>query len=302
MNRTELRTATAKYGKYLASTGKSTATISNYGRVLKYFADFVGSNGIDEIDTMTVDDFRSMICEKASVNTAKQYLVTLHAFFKWCEVKKLISGNPVAPGDIPKGEPIEYDLLSLEEIEQLRNELEQPLKNPTANKIKNRAIMSILFYSGVRNDELRSICPKDLDYENGVIKIRHGKGNKYREVPFPEQAQTAVKFYCENIRPTYLADNEVLFGNLRNVKEWSKLTTTAIYSLCKRYIEKVTGHTGIGAHDIRHAFASFVSYAGVPTRTISLAMGHSSERITEQRYISILDGSAAPKVINSIFA
>ena len=69
----------------------------------------------------------------------------------------------------------------------------------------------------------------------------------------------------------------------------------------KRYVEKHTGHSGIGSHDLRHAYASYASHRGVPTRLLSLSMGHASETTTSKIYISVLDKQRAAMVVNGAF-
>ena len=195
MKVTEYTQAKDKYLAFLPSSkADSINTLNNYTRVLNDFERYLQAKIAHENDISTVDvlGYRAAIRERgAAQNTARQYLTDLSAFFTWCVRVKLIDESPVSPEDIPEAKEIEYTLLTRDEIDAL---LEY---RPGGAKLgaRNRAIITILLQSGLRNSELRALTLSDLDFERGTITVRHGKGDKSRLAPFPALSREAVKEY-----------------------------------------------------------------------------------------------------------
>lgn len=297
------KTATA-YIESLQSLKKSVQTVNAYRTALKRFTSYIAEHEQPEqtLTPITITNYRTDLHKNSSVNnnTVRYNLIVLHGFFEWCCRMGLTEQNPVNNADIPKSERIEYDLLSLEEIEMLLNS-DPKRKNPNAKR--NRAIINMLILTGIRNSELRYLKMGNLDFENSTIKIEHGKGDKFREVAFPDRVKYAVMEYLNSDENKInRTENDYLFTN----ENGTPLTRQGLTQTIKNHVRQVTGHNSIGAHDLRHAYASLSAHYQIPTRQISLSMGHASEAITEQIYISILDKSAAAVTVttkfNEIFA
>lgn len=298
------QTATA-YIESLQSLKKSVQTVQTYTTALKHFIDYIEQNHEQQtknISPVIINSYRTDLYNKSSVsvNTIRHNLIILHGFFEWCCRMGLTEQNPVNNADIPKSERIQYDLLSLEEIEQLLNNVP---KRKNQNSKRNKAIITLLILTGIRNSELRYLKMGNLDFENSTIKIEHGKGDKFREVAFPDRVKYAVMEYLNsNENKMNRTENDYLFTN----ENGTPLTRQGLTQTIKNHVRQVTGHNSIGAHDLRHAYASLSAHYQIPTRQISLSMGHASEAITEQIYISILDKSAAADTVttkfNEIFA
>ena len=310
MNKQQYQTTYKQYLNSLPSMKKSINTIKAYSLAFRKFEDYL--NGVahtSDISPIDVVNFRTALASTGiKSNTIKQYLIGLHSFFESAIRMKLTEENPVQMEEIPKTEPIEYDLLSMEEIKMAIANTTSPKGMTKELFVRNRAIVVLFLQAGLRNSELRSLTPADLDFEKCTITVKHGKGDKKRMIAFPATAREAVKEYLTSgIRPKHLTDKDWLFGSDCDKnghptygKEWHHLSSYALLLMIRRYIGGCTGkENGVKVHALRHAFASVVAEIGVPIRTVQLALGHSSVKVTEQVYAKVLNRTAVAESINT---
>lgn len=309
MTKTEYTQAKCKYLAFLPSSkADSPNTLTNYRRVLddfeRYLADIYNEN---EISTVDVLGYRAAVRERgAGQNTARQYLTDLSAFFAWCVRVKLAEENPVLPEDIPELKDVEYVLLTRAEIDAI---LAYKPKGETLGA-RNRAIVVLLIQSGLRNSELRGLTLADLDFENGVIKVKHGKGGKGRSVPFPALSRQVVKEYLTSgYRAADIPADAFLFGtyanengksNGKSSQSWHEIGSNELNYIVKRYVKRIVGKE-IHAHTLRHAAASLWDDLGAPMRTIQNGLGHNSVRTTERIYVTVLNKHKAAEDLTKIF-
>lgn len=154
--------------------------------------------------------------------------------------------------------------------------------------------------SAMRLAELLAITPEDLDWENGRAVVRHGKGDKYRLVPFPEVAQKAVRDYLGQRRGC--PEGMPLFVNVLKKGGYKPLNKrTAQYNITA-YVEAMTGRKDVSPHALRHSAASWWVSCGVPMREVQTLLGHSKMETTE-RYASLVAPDTAPiKRANAVMA
>lgn len=310
MTRTEYTQAKGKYLAFLPSSkADSFNTLQNYTRVLNDFEKYLtericNENGISTVDVL---GYRAAIRERgAAQNTARQYLTDLSAFFSWCVRMKLTGDNPVTPEDIPEQKEIEYTLLTRDEINAL---LEYKPKGAKLGA-RNRAIITMLLQSGLRNSELRELTLSDLDFEKRTITVRHGKGDKTRLAPFPALSRQAVTEYLKSeYRASDAPETAYLFGtyanenglsNGENAQEWHEMGSNVLNDIVKRYVKRITGKE-VHAHTLRHAAASLWDDLGAPMRTIQNGLGHSSVRTTERIYVTVLNKHKAAEDLTAAF-
>ena len=308
MNRQEYYKTTESYINALPSMNKSEQTIKTYALAVKKFGEYLEEQQTDEITPSDFVNFQSsLLATGIKANTIKHYLICLHAFFEYCVEMEIIEKNPINTKYFPKSQPIEYDVLSLDEIMKILSE--KPRKS---NKIycRNYAIMVLLIQSGLRNSELRNLTLSDLDFENGTITIRHGKGDKRRLVAFPRLSRQVIREYLESgVRPSNLSPNDYLFGSPcdehghKNAKNpWRQFSIAGINMLVKRYVKRVIGRdANIHCHSMRHCAASLWDDMGVSMRDMQLALGHSSMATTERIYTHVLNRQKATDNINMAF-
>lgn len=308
MNRTEYKESAERYIRALPSLGRSEQTIKAVARTLRSFGTYIEQNSVDAITSAVIEEYRIWLHGTVKNSTIATYLTLLQSFFAWCVRMGTIEQNPVLSELKPKPEIKEYDLLSREEIQiLLHSDCAHGMH--VENYARNKAIVCILLTSGIRNSELRALTPSDLCYEEGYITVRHGKGDKYRTVPFPALAQNAVKAYM-SVRPRDLTDRDLLFGSSasscgivssQNRTEWHELSSAALLNMINSYTRTVCGHE-VGVHTLRHAAASYWDDCGVAMRDVQTALGHSSVNTTEKIYVTVLRRDKAAKSINAVYA
>lgn len=292
----------------LKVSSKSTATYNQYAQVLGEFSEWLNGHTDDRTDVTTVitplivsEYKQALFTRGVKNNTALHYLTMLRAFFKWAIDNKLYTEQPVTKSLLPNAEQIKHDIPTIEEINLLLSG-KKPRYARHNTMQRNRAIVTLFIQSGLRVSELCNLRIKDLDFEHNNIYVDHGKGDKSRYAPFPSVARKNVQEYITHrrieLKPHNLPQNAFLFvGD----DEHKPLTRQAVTKLVRGYVERLTGHKGIGAHDLRHAAASIWDNRGANIRDVQKALGHSKVETTERIYVQILDRKKAAENINKVF-
>lgn len=308
MNREQYKKTAEEYITALPSMNKSKQTVAGYGLAIRKFSDFLDEQTIDEITPSVFIAFQSALTGTGiKANTINHYLTCLHSFFEYCKEMRLLNENPINTKYFPKSQPIEYSVLSHDEIMKILND-----KPKKANKIycRNYAIMVLLIQSGLRNSELRNLTLADLDFDKGTITVKHGKGDKRRIVAFPSLARQTIQEYLESgVRPSNLTANDYLFGttcgekgNWNRTADWQQFSIVNINTLVKRYVSRIVGrNANIHCHSMRHCAASLWDEMGVSLRDVQLALGHASLSTTERVYTHVLNRQKSAESINLAF-
>lgn len=308
MTHAEYKKAVGQYLDALPSSNKSARTETAYKSVLNAFDLWMTEKTKTErkslvISKLLVVEWRGDLFKQNSTNTVWHRLTCLHRFFDWCLKMGLCFENPVDTDEIPKTAPVEYDLLTFDEIKTLLSEKPKGIHEKTS--CRNRAIVLLLCMSGLRNSELRHLCLSDLDFENGTITVRHGKGDKNRTVAFPSTARTAVKEYlASGVRPDSVGADGLLFGTMADetghgrTAEWHEITGQGLLGMVNRYTEKCCGHA-VCVHALRHAAASLWDHLNITPSEMQQALGHASITTTMGIYRHVLKSDKAAKSINA---
>jgi site-specific recombinase XerD len=227
-------------------------------------------------------------------------------FFRWACASPLIaiSENPVADGMIPKTKRRPYEkLMDVDQIVSVLGgrRLENARRSPMW--LRNNAMAVLFLETAIRTSELTALTLADLDFENALLTVRHGKGDKYRVVMFPQLAQDAVLDYlASGLRPSDLPDTAPLFGSCSPSRpDWHPMARTQASDLIQRHIKSITGRDDVRPHALRHAAASAMLMQEAPTEDIQQILGHSCIQTT-QRYIGLLRPEAAAKRMTGIFS
>lgn len=286
--------AVAQYLKEQKYKGIAEKSLKNYTAMLNLFRRWW--NEQNPKDDPTAKDFESwrnaLLDSGKKPSTVKQYLSQVEFFYNYaCDTTlpggALYSENPISKRLMPKVKKRAYDeILNDEQVEKLWCR-----KNYT--NVRNYAIVVMLLCTKIRNSELAALTMRDVDFENGEIRILHGKGDKMRVVEFDETAQAALQLYLQKgNRPSDLPDDAPLFGNTSEqgvfggmsaqAAEWHPYTSQGLSALVERQIKKITGIENIRTHDLRH----IGSRIALNSRTVSLEelqaeLGHSSMNTTQ---------------------
>ena len=137
--------------------------------------------------------------------------------------------------------------------------------------IRNRAILELLYATGIRVSELTSLEETDVDYRLGILRVM-GKGRKERYVPFGQFAQDALEHYLDVVRPKLMKQKKhtTVFTNMRG----EPLTPRGVRYLLNELVKKASIHTKIYPHMLRHTFATHLLNNGADLRTVQELLGH----------------------------
>ncbi len=196
------------------------------------------------------------------------------AFFKWLTREGHILSNPAADLDVPKpARQLPKHLLSISQVEAVIN----ATPTHTLQGIRDRAMLEVLYSSGVRRSELIRLQLLHVDTERGTLMVRRGKGSKDRLVPLGERACAWVRRYVREVRPQLLgADTHALF--LTDYGE--PFEKNRLSDLVKAYMLQ-SGIAHGSCHAFRHAMATHMLEGGADIRHIQIILGHSQLSTTE---------------------
>ncbi len=251
--------------------GGSPHTLRAYRRDIKEFFSVV-KKGPADIETSDIRGFIARrLKEGRQRSSVSRQLATLRSFFRFLHREGYIDSNPARLVPSPRQPRRLPRFLSVDEAFSL---VEQP-EGIGFLKARDRAILELLYSSGLRVSELAGLRMEDLNLGEGLIKLR-GKGRKERIVPVGSKAAAALKAYLIE-RALLKRDTEMVFLS----RTGSSLTERSI----RRIVEKYSRETGlggrIGPHTLRHTFATHLLQSGADLRTIQELLGHSSLSSTQ---------------------
>ena len=211
-----------------------------------------------------------------SKSTTARKLATLRSFYKFLVKRDRVSSNPVVSIKTPKQDKKLPKFLEYEEVVRLLN-------TPPANTClgaRDRAILEVLYSTGMRVSELVSLNMDDVDFLSEVIHIR-GKGKKERICPIGSSALQSIQNYIE-FRNRRMAndsnfDSRVLFAN----KHGQRLSTRSVRRKMDKYLVEAGLDPSISPHTLRHSFATHMLNNGADLRSVQELLGHQSLSTTQ---------------------
>lgn len=268
------------YRMYLTiERGLSENSIQNYTLDVIALQDFLAFEKIEESPIeCSLDSVQKFIYEtakKLSPHTQARRLSGLRSFFDYLIFESYRKSNPTDLIEAPKlGRKIP-DVLSIDEIELMINQID--LSHPQGHR--NRAILELLYGSGIRVSELTELNLSNLFFKEDMIRVT-GKGNKQRLVPMGGVTKKYLKLYINNSRLQQEVDpkdQDIVFINRRG----NSLTRQMIFKIIKELAIKSNIKKQVGPHTFRHSFATHLLENGADLRTIQILMGHESITTTE---------------------
>ena len=214
----------------------------------------------------------------APLSVAGQHvrLTTIQGFFKWLRRKYYITANPAADLELPRVEKrLPRQVLTAHEAEQILNQPD--LSTPVG--LRDRAILEILYSTGMRRKELTGLRLYDLDLERGTVMIREGKGKKDRLLPIGARAAAWLNKYLEEARPKLIVqrDEREVFLCVSG----RGLTPGVLGHVVHDYV-KASGIAKNGScHLFRHAMATLMLENGADLRYVQQMLGHARLTTTE---------------------
>jgi integrase/recombinase XerD len=267
--------------------GLATNTLSAYRRDLAKFEDFAKKRKLalaavkrDDL----VDFLAGLYRQKLESKTVARHLVTLRNFFRHAQVQELISEDPTAHLESPKIRRSLPGYLRLDEVEKL---LELP-DQTTPLGLRDRAMLEVLYSTGLRVSELTSLRVMDLDTKVGCVRCI-GKGDKERIVPVGRKALAIVEKYLRDGRTALIGTMKgnagpYLFVNRRG----GRISRVGVWKIFSSYGRKAGLRVPLTPHMLRHSFATHLLERGADLRSVQLMLGH-SDISTTQIYTHVVE-------------
>ena len=263
-------------------------TIKNYQRDLWEFHGYLCRDveedvPPDVVDHITIRDFLGHLYLKGNgKSTVARKLATLRSFFRYLHGRGRIASNPARLVKTPRQSQKNPRFLSCREVEAIL-ELPDP---ETARGARDRAILELLYASGIRVSELVDLNLENVSMEQQLVRVL-GKGKKERIVPFGDKARKALKTYLPMRMKILRKMRSVrqpgaLFLNLRG----GRITARSVQRNIDGYIREAAISRNVHPHMFRHSFATHLLSNGADLRSIQELLGHASLSTT-QRYTHV---------------
>jgi integrase/recombinase XerD len=267
--------------------GLSVNTVAAYRRDLVRFEQFAKKRKLT-LEAVTRDDLVDFLAglyrEKLESRTVARHLVTLRNFFRFAQIQEAIAEDPSINLESPKIRRSLPGYLRLEEVERL---LSQPDPKTTLG-MRDRAMLELLYSTGLRVSELVSLRVNDLDSKLGCVRCI-GKGDKERIVPVGRTALAMVEKYLRDARPQLVrqgraVNSATLFVNRRG----GSLSRVGVWKILSAYGRRAGLRVALTPHMLRHSFATHLLERGADLRSVQLMLGH-ADISTTQIYTHVVE-------------
>ena len=252
--------------------GLSKNTVSSYKNDIASFSSWCDKEHLDrlKITDLNLNNYISNLfsigLKSSSIN---RKISSIKHFYLFLLKKKVIKNSPADEITTPKQEKYLPTSMSEDEVESL-------LRSPKASiKIERRdkAMIEILYATGMRISELVNLKLTDIDFNRSVLKV-FGRGSKERLVPYGEKAAEALRIYLEDRKK--LDSKDVFLSN-----RGTRITRGAFWQRIKIYIKRENLKSSISPHTLRHAFATHLLNRGADLRSVQILLGHSDLSTTQ---------------------
>jgi len=260
--------------RHLHNKNFSAYTLRGYEEDLSQFTDFCASRKITDVRHFSLPLVRSFLASlsvhKYQRNTLLRKIASLRSFANYLVDQNKIENNPFKLLPAPKRERLLPKFLNTEETDRLIN----TAANTGHFALRNKALLELIYSSGLRRSEIIGLKIADVDFFNGVVKVL-GKGNKERYVPVTAAALQALRDYL-GTRP-HPQPTDALFLNKNN----TPLTGDGLAYIFKNLAIKSNIVRKVSPHSLRHSFATHLLNNGCDLRSLQEMLGHKSLLATQ---------------------
>jgi site-specific recombinase XerD len=276
--------------------GRSLKTVENYSRYLDRFLKFAKTENPKDITEDLVREYRLWLNrqlagakairtkESLKKKTQNYYLIALRSFLRYMMKRNITSLTPDKI-ELAKTPERSLDLISRKELDRLLASPETELGKGSLPALRDKAILELLFSTGLRVSELCSLA-RDIDLSVDELSVR-GKGEKVRVVFLSDAAKSALRTYLK-ARKDMDDSLFVQFGKNTKTKETLALTPRSVERIIKHYAIKAGITKKVTPHVIRHSFATDLLQNGADLRSVQIMLGHANIGTT-QIYTHITD-------------
>lgn len=257
-------------------------TLQSYTRDIKQFSDYIDSKNI-EIQNISVADIQNYVThmqiEGKAASSVSRSVASVRALFSYLVLKGKISADPTYKLKTPKAEKKLPKILTTEEVDRL---LRCP-ETSSAKGLRDKAMLELLYATGIKVSELISLNISDIDLDFGYLKCI--SESDVRIVPLGKTAIKALRDYISNARVLMLAvhDENALFVNCNG----TRMTRQGFWKLIKTYAAQALIHKDITPHTLRHSFAAHLLENGADLASIQEMLGH-KDIVSTQVYTKLM--------------
>jgi integrase/recombinase XerD len=273
------------YVTYLRDVKRvSPNTVESYARDLAALAGFAESRGraVDALERHDLEAFvRSLMASGLSPRSVARAVACVRGFYRFAAVEDKRDGSPADDLRAPRAWPALPKFLSLEEVDRL---LAQP-DTTTPRGLRDKALIEVLYATGLRVSELVSLKTNNLHLEEGYLTCV-GKGSKERMVPVGQEAAEWLKNYLAHGRRALL--NGASAWLFVNARDGGPLSRVGFWKVLKEYGMKAGISRELSPHVLRHSFATHLLERGADLRAIQMMLGH-ADLSTTQIYTHVLE-------------
>lgn len=258
----------------------SDKTIEAYEFDIRQFMKYLSDVPLDKLKDVTTTDVRIYLgqLQRQHYNrsSVSRFLSSLRSFYRYLLEQELVEDNPFAAVHYKKGQTRLPEFFYEDEIEKFIQSIDgnQPLDQ------RNRALVEVLYATGMRVSELRKLTLSQLDLVNGVVLVI-GKGSKERYVPLGEFALEALQVYLQDGREKLLHKNHQQHDTVFVNHLGTELTITGVNFILNQLIQKSGLLLKIHPHMLRHTFATHLLNNGADLKTVQELLGHVSLSSTQ---------------------
>jgi len=274
-NMNKIDTLINHFVEYLLIDKKySENTIKSYQNDLKKYQNFFKNKNIEMINEENIKEYLKYLkTENNEAKTISHNISTLRSFYKFLLIEKKINKNPMEWIEIPKIKKSLPKTLSFEEINKLLD-----IKLNDKYSYRNKAMLELMYSSGLRVSELVNVKIHDIDSESCIIRVM-GKGSKERIVPLGDYAIKYIDIYLKEYRNKLIKKeyNDYLFLN----NHGKKMTRQGFFKIIKNLAKQQKIKVEFSPHTLRHSFATHLLDGGADLRSIQEMLGHSDISTTQ---------------------
>lgn len=247
-------------------------TISSYKRDLNKMNIYIKKE-FTKLNKKDIQNYIQKLSKEENTSSVSRCISTLKSFYKFLEINKYTNSNPLTTITNPKTQKKLPKVLSEEEIDKLLD-----INLNTNFDYRNKAMLELMYSSGLRVSELVNLKVNDIDLVNSSVRI-FGKGSKERIIPLNDYATIALKNYILYYRTSLFkhGENNYLFLN----NHGNKMTRQGFFKILSKIAKEKNIKTELSPHTLRHSFATHLLKHGADLRSIQELLGHSDISTTQ---------------------
>lgn len=277
-----MRSAVQRFAVYLQDVKKTAKnTQLSYERDLRKMADYFEENGIERAEEITSEDLEAYLAymqeQGKRPSTLSRSIASIKAFFQFLVEEGTIPENPASSLKAPKVEKRLPAVLSLEDVDAL---LAQP-SGVSDKEIRDKAMLELLYATGIRVSELLALKVSDLNLKKGYVLV--SASGRDRVIPITKAAKKSLDVYLKNVRGRMVSeDTQLLFVNCSG----KAMSRQGFWKIIKYYAKRAGIEADITPNTLRHTFAAHLVNNGANIHAVQEMMGHADFSST-QRYAKI---------------